>query len=149
MRSSPISGWGGAIFNGLGNYSSSGYGALNGSAVSINWCFIALNQAESDGLGKSLGGGIANLLSATTSVAESSLILNEADGDGGAAGLGGGAYNDATSTLGLTSSLVILNRADGAPGIGGGIYNLGTFTFDAFTFIKGNHASTSNNNVFG
>jgi hypothetical protein len=40
------------------------------------------------------------------------------------------------------------NHANGKPGIGGGIYNLGTFTFDAFTVIKGNHASTSNDDIF-
>jgi hypothetical protein len=25
-----------------------------------------------------------------------------------------------------------VNQADGSPGIGGGVYTLGTFTFDAF-----------------
>ncbi len=34
-------------------------------------------------------------------------------------------------------------------GIGGGIYNLGSFAFDAFTVIRHNHASTSNDDVFG
>jgi hypothetical protein len=46
---------------------------------------------------------------------------------GGAAGLGG---------------------SDGQ-GIGGGVYNLGAFTYDATTVIKDNHASTSNDDIFG
>jgi hypothetical protein len=32
--------------------------------------------------------------------------------------------------------------------VGGGVYNLGTFTFDVFTDITGNHASTSNDDIF-
>jgi hypothetical protein len=34
-------------------------------------------------------------------------------------------------------------------GIGGGVYNLGTFTFDAATVIRHNRASTSNDDTFG
>ena len=68
-------------------------------------------------------------------------------GGGGGAGLGGGAFNDATSTLKLTASSVTRNHANGSPGIGGGIYNLGTFSFDAFTVIKDNHASTSGDDI--
>ena len=37
--------------------------------------------------------------------------------------------------------------ADGL-GVGGGVYNLGTFTFDMATRIKKNHASTSNDDIF-
>jgi hypothetical protein len=33
-------------------------------------------------------------------------------------------------------------------GVGGGVYNLGTFTFDVFTVIKKNEASTSNDDIF-
>jgi hypothetical protein len=33
-------------------------------------------------------------------------------------------------------------------GVGGGVYNLGTFTFDVFTVIKKNHASTSYDDIF-
>jgi hypothetical protein len=43
--------------------------------------------------------------------------------------------------------LVTLNEAEGATGIGGGVYNLGSFTFDVFTIIAHNHASTSGDNV--
>jgi len=43
--------------------------------------------------------------------------------------------------------LVTLNLAIGTPGIGGGIYTLGTFTHDAQTLIILNDASTSGNNI--
>jgi len=33
-------------------------------------------------------------------------------------------------------------------GVGGGVYNLGTFTSDPFTVIAANHASTSNDDIF-
>ena len=121
---------------------------MDASVLTISGCLIANNQAEGNG-GNALGGGIADILSATTTVSGSFLVQNEADGDHGGAGLGGGAYNDATSTLTLTNSLVILNRAEGDPGIGGGIYNLGTFTVDALSVIKFNEASTSHDNIFG
>jgi hypothetical protein len=90
----------------------------------------------------------------------SALIANVAQGGAGGTGgngLGGGAYNDTFTTLTVTYSTVTLNDADGrqgkhggtdGEGIGGGVYNLGTFTFDVFTVIKGNHASTSNDNIF-
>jgi hypothetical protein len=49
------------------------------------------------------------------------------------------AYNDALGGQG---------GADGL-GIGGGVYNLGTFVADAATVIAHNHASTSNDDCFG
>jgi hypothetical protein len=33
-------------------------------------------------------------------------------------------------------------------GVGGGLYSLGTFTFDISTVIAKNHASTSNDDIF-
>jgi hypothetical protein len=33
--------------------------------------------------------------------------------------------------------------------VGGGVYELGTLTFDTLTLIKRNHASTSNDDIFG
>jgi hypothetical protein len=95
----------------------------------------------------------------------STLIFNEvqggaggAEGGGGGAGLGGGAYNDGAATLTLSRSLVIYNDADGGrgrdggadgAGIGGGVYNTlgGTFSYDAFTVIAHNDASTSGDNI--
>ena len=41
------------------------------------------------------------------------------------------------------------NQANGPTGIGGGIYNAmgGTFTYDMYTVIAGNFASTSGNDI--
>jgi hypothetical protein len=142
-------GAGAGIFNYLGNYNSppTGYGPLNASVVTVSDSWIALNEAQGSGGGNGEGGGIANILDATTTVSSSILALNQANGGVGGAGLGGGAYNDATSSLGLTQVLVTLNQANGAPGLGGGIYTLGTFTFVAQTFIIFNEASTSGDNI--
>ena len=54
---------------------------------------------------------------------------------------------DPVANLALEEALVILNVAVGAPGIGGGVYTLGTFTYDAQTLILFNHASTSHDNI--
>jgi hypothetical protein len=82
-----------------------------------------------------------------TTVADSTLTRNEADGDRGGAGLGG-AYNDDASRLAMIASLLAQNRADGSQGIGGGVYNLGMFAFDAATVIAHNYAFTSNDDIF-
>jgi hypothetical protein len=140
-------GAGAGIFNDLGNYNSSGYGPFSASIVTVSGCTIDHNFAQGGGGGNGEGGGIADVLSATTAVDSSALTKNQANGDGGGVGLGGGAYNDATSSLALTASLVTGNHANGSPGIGGGVYNLGTFSFDVLTVIDRNHASTSNDNV--
>jgi predicted outer membrane repeat protein len=42
---------------------------------------------------------------------------------------------------------VTQNQANGSPGIGGGIYTVGTFIVDPFTIITDNHASTSGDNI--
>jgi hypothetical protein len=139
-------GSGGGIFNSLGNFNSSGYGQLIASAVTITNSTLDHNQAVGGG-GTGAGGGIANFVSATTTVDTSALTNNQANGDGGGAALGGGAYNDATSSLKLTASQVTKNHANGAPGIGGGIFTLGGFSFDIATVIADNHASTSNDNI--
>jgi hypothetical protein len=139
-------GAGGAIFNYLSNFNSSVYGPLGASAVTVTGCGIALNLAEGNDGGTGAGGGIANVLGATTTVSSTALTLNLVDGDGSGAGLGGGAYNDATSSLALTRCQVTFNVADGTPGIGGGVYTVGTFT-DALTVIMFNFASTSGDNI--
>jgi hypothetical protein len=57
----------------------------------------------------------------------------------------------------LHGCLVSLNEAQGGAagtggsggaGVGGGVFNLGTFAFDATTLIAHNHASTSSDNIF-
>jgi hypothetical protein len=68
------------------------------------------------------------------------------------------AVTDSSSSVSVTASGVINNRAQGGEGedggsdgqgIGGGVYNLGLFTFDVATVIAHNHASTSNDDTFG
>jgi hypothetical protein len=105
------------------------------------------NQANGGAGGAGLGGGIFNGFVSQATIASSSVTKNQANGGSGGAGLGGGIYNDASSTLTLTASSVTRNQANGSPGIGGGIYNLGKFSFDALTVIKDNHASTSGDDI--
>ena len=114
--------------------------------------------------GAGTGGGVYNVSGSTTYVIASTINHNMAiggagsDGGNGGNGLGGGLYNGASSTLTLTGATVEHNFAIGGSagcsgsegdGIGGGVYAdpLGTFTYDAFTVIKKNHASTSNDDI--
>jgi len=71
--------------------------------------------------------------------------------------LGGGVYV-AASTVIVVASDISPNQARGGLGdgegtdglgVGGGVYNLGTFLFDALTVIRHNRASDSNNDCFG
>jgi len=123
--------------------------------------------------GDGVGGGIASvgkpsdappptgMHSATLAVEDTTVEHNTALGGygfNGGNGWGGGLYNGDFSTLTLTGATVQFNFAFGGEGghcnsdglgIGGGVYAdpLGTFTYDAFTVIKKNHASTSNDNI--
>src|SRR5262249_10132234 len=102
---------------------------------------------------------------ATLTLADSTVLANQAmggDGDFGGDGLGGGIFNGNTAPgaapiLTMTKSYVISNRAEGGKGgaaasdgqgVGGGVYDLGTFIFDVATRIKKNHASTHCDNIF-
>jgi hypothetical protein len=93
-------------------------------------CTLAANQAvggaggSGNSGGASLGGGLSILTSCSASVSASTVNANTAQG--GAAGVGGSS----------------------GQGIGGGVYDQGLFTFDLSTVIEGNHASTSNDDVF-
>ena len=72
-------------------------------------------------------------------------------------GLGGGVYVAAGTVIVVASdishnqALGGLGDAEGTDGlgVGGGVYNLGTFLFDPLTVIADNHASTSNDDCFG
>jgi hypothetical protein len=70
----------------------------------------------------------------------------------------GGIFNDLGATATVTVSVISANLAQGGlagfggsagQGIGGGIYNLGTFSLDTRSVVAGNDASTSNDNQFG
>ncbi|HZY87574.1 MAG TPA: hypothetical protein VFE78_22235 [Gemmataceae bacterium] len=101
---------------------------------------------------------------ATVTVSGSFVLANAAEGGAGAGGanggngLGGGAFIDVGATGAVLTSVVTGNQADGGAagaggsagqGVGGGVYNLGTFDLDAASVIVGNHASTSNDDIFG
>ena len=62
-------------------------------------------------------------------------------------GVGGGILNDATSRLPLSDTSITLNQAAGVAGIGGGVYVLGTFTYDVTTIINHNKARSLDNNI--
>jgi hypothetical protein len=114
------------------------------------------------------GGGIANLNGGVLTVSNSLLLLNEAiggagDGGNGGNGQGGGIFDGSPSPVGtprltLDHSLVALNRAEGGAGTGGagvgqggGLYlaPAGVASTDPGTLIIANHASTSDDDVFG
>jgi hypothetical protein len=121
--------------------------------------------------GAGQGGGLINVTGSIGTVSHSAVVLNTATG--GAGGLGGsggngqagGIFNggpsaDGTPSLALVRSLVALNRADGGAagsggsaglGQGGGLYLTpgGTACADLVTAILRNHASTSDDEVFG
>jgi len=59
------------------------------------------------------------------------------------------AHNDNSPSLTLRASTIARSHVNGSDhGIGGGVYNLGNFDFDALTLIVANHASTSDDDVF-
>ncbi len=75
----------------------------------------------------------------------------------GGDGLGGGLGIQVGSSATLSDSTIKHNEADGGHngaggvgglGVGGGVYNLGSFTFDVFTEIKKNDATTSTDDIF-
>jgi hypothetical protein len=114
--------------------------------------------------GDAWGGGLADLLGAMLTVNNCTVNHNRAvGGDGGSGGnggdgLGGGIYEDALSTLTLSHVTVEHNRAIGGAagtggsdgqGVGGGFYNAGGIVHADHTKIKHNHASTSDDDVFG
>jgi hypothetical protein len=122
--------------------------------------------------GTGQGGGIVNLNGGILTVTDSALIGNLAIGGAGGTGgghggngLGGGIFNGApnpfgTPSLTLLGSIVAFNQADGGAagsggsaglGVGGGLYlsSGGVASADPDTLIFANHATTSDDDVFG
>jgi hypothetical protein len=130
----------------------------------------AIGGAGANG-GTGQGGGIVNLNGGMFTVTDSVLIHNSAiggagrTGGNGGNGLGGGIFNGApnpfgTSSLALLGSIVAFNQADGGAtgsggsagqGVGGGLYLSpgGVASADPRTLIFANHATTSDDDVFG
>jgi hypothetical protein len=121
--------------------------------------------------GRAVGGGLASAAGAIAVLSDTTLLRNRVQGGAGAAGgnggnaLGGGIFSAGPSpadtvNLTLTRTVVVDNRADAGPGgvggnpglgQGGGLYvdPSGTACADAATVIAANHASTSDDDVFG
>ena len=116
--------------------------------------------------GDGWGGGLAVLLGASLTVSDCTVAYNHAHGGAGGPGgnggdgLGGGIYEDALSRLTLTGDTIDRNHAIGGAagaggsdgqGIGGGLYLApgGFACADLLTVIAGNHATTSDDDVFG
>jgi hypothetical protein len=122
--------------------------------------------------GNARGGGLFNGFGATSLVSDTVLLLNRAEGGAGALGgdggngQGGGLFSnpDFTSVeprITLTRSMVVANQANGGAagaggsaglGQGGGVYLTtpgATACADLATVILLNHASTSDDDIFG
>jgi hypothetical protein len=153
--------WGG----GIDLFNSFGHGV---SATVIN-CRVSHNAAvggrggPGGNGGDAWGGGFANLLGATLTINHSSVSHNRSvggEGGSGGDGYGGGIFEDAPSSLTLTGARVGHNRAvggEGGPdgsdgeGVGGGLYLTpgAVACADVLTVIAHNHATTSDDDVFG
>jgi len=131
-----------------------------GSLATVSNCWIAVNQASGGSGAHGQGGALAAYFGATIQASANLLVGNlahggdNANGDGGN-GLGGGVYLDAVSSVGLQTIAVTGNYANAGSGttsdgvgIGGGVYSLGSFSVDNPASIHGNHASTSDDDIY-
>jgi hypothetical protein len=123
-------GWGGGIDVGGGTI----YDGPDGSSVTLSDSLIAANLALGGTGGQGCNGG---------------------NGYGGGV-IVGSSEGGITPSLTISDSLIVGNRAIGGEegaggadgqGIGGGIYNLGTLDLIS-SLVTGNHASTSNDNIY-
>jgi uncharacterized protein (TIGR03118 family) len=116
--------------------------------------------------GAGQGGAIINVNGSIGTVSESVFVLNAATGGAGGVGgnggngQGGGVFNDGASSATFQRSRIVNNEADGGAagaggsdgqGVGGGLYLTpgGVACADLLTVIRANHASTSDDDVFG
>jgi hypothetical protein len=157
-------GWGGALSN------------FRGSTTTVMGSTFSGNQAIGGNGGDALGGALANLLGSTLIVSSCTLTGNQALGGAGGAGgnggngFGGGLFNDGLSiapenagipaAVTVTGCTITDNQATGGAagaggsagqGVGGGASFAagGVVCLDVFTVIAHNHASTSNDDLFG
>jgi hypothetical protein len=158
--------WGGGLdlFNGFGRGVTA---TVSDSTFAHNSVTGGAGGTGGNG-GYAWGGGLANLLGATLTVSnstvENNLAIGGAGGVGGAGGdgQGGGIFQDgnAHSTLTLLGDTIAKNHAIGGAaglggsdgeGVGGGLYLTpgGVACADLLTVISGNHATTSDDDVFG
>jgi len=154
--SAGVDGDGGALFN----YGLNAIMTVSSSTLAGNKAVGGDGGAGTNG-GNGVGGGIDNagILDLSNSTLETNTAEGGKGGNGanGGNGQGGGLAIQAGSSSIVSASTITHNQADGGPegaggsngqGVGGGVYNLGTFIFDTLTVIKGNHASTSNDDFY-
>lgn len=127
--------------------SSGGAIYVSGATLTLAEVVLSRNRAIDSVDGTAEGGAVAIVGNGAVNASDVTVQRNRALSSSGGAALGGGLFVDGTSSLSWSDSLVTLNDALGAPGIGGGVYTLGTFSFDAATTITGNTASTSGNDI--
>jgi hypothetical protein len=139
---------GNTAIGGAGGAGDNGSGGLGGG----------IGVGQSSLLGSAASGPDGSVLNLNNSVVSNNQALGGAGGSGanGGDGLGGGLVITASCSATVTGSVITANLADGGAqgdggtdgqGIGGGVYNLGTFVFKSTT-IHGNHASTSNDDIY-
>ena len=156
--------WGG----GIDLFNAFGHGiivTISNSTIDHNTVIGGAGGPGGNG-GDGWGGGLAVFLGGTLTVSSSTVDHNLAfggaggSGGNGADGEGGGIFEDALSIVTLTGATVEHNLAmGGAAGLGGsdgegeggGVYvdAGGTLCVDLVTNITNNHASTSDDDVFG
>jgi hypothetical protein len=150
-----------------GGVFSSRTGITGQVSLTIVACSLHMNNAvggagtDGGNGGNALGGALLIDAGTTATLSNSAVHHNAARGGAGrngGNGLGGGVYVASTATVSVTNSTLTHNRAEGGEGedggsdgqgIGGGVYNLGTFFLDAASLIDHNQASTSDDDVFG
>jgi parallel beta-helix repeat protein len=164
LGNSAQGGAGGAGADGGGGYGG-GIAVTDTSSLSLSSSALLLNSAQGGAGGNGAnggngeGGGVFVGPDGTATINQTTLSANLAlggDGLSGGNGLGGGIYVAGGASVGVTDSTIVLNAALGGhghqggsngAGIGGGVYSLGTFTFDVDTVIFFNFASTSGDNI--
>jgi hypothetical protein len=130
------------------------YGLADASSLTLGGSTLVGNSAEGGyggvgGLGGNGLGGALAVLGGSSSATGSAFRNNVALGGEGGNGFGGAIYVGGGAALSVAASEIVHNQAQGdGEGVGGGVYSLGLFTFDAFTVIRTNHASTRNDDLF-
>ena len=140
-----------------GGIASAGILAVLGTSLEDN---LALGHDGGGSASSSDGRGGLDVAGGTATLLDTTIGNNWAlggNGQGGGNGLGGGVYVASGNVLAVASEITD-NQAqggsgeDGGPdglGVGGGVYNLGTFLLDPLTVIALNHASTSHDDCYG
>jgi hypothetical protein len=149
----------------------SGFGIAGRATLNLSDSVLEGNQATGGAGGaggnggEGRGGGITSGMFSLSTISHTTLADNQAvggqggDGGNGGNGLGGGLYVDAgNDTVSLEHDRITDNQAVGGAGgnggtdgqgVGGGLYIASGTVVADHTKIKDNHASTSDDDVFG